>query len=295
MNPASRPFDVLIAASRARTAWIPWCVAVACACAALPAWCAEPAGTNAVLAAPAANQSTNSPAADHNRGDTNAPAVHTASTNALSAETGERSDSRDSRESRDRRRRGDRGDRGGRGSGSSERAGSTSDGTNGPTGKIDFATFKLIGERNIFSPSRTSRSPASEPRRQPKIDSFSLVGTMSYEKGDFAFFDGSGSDYKKALKADDSIAGYKVVEVAADEVTLEREGKTLKMRMGSQMRREDDGAWELKNNARSESAVAASSADGTTSSGDSSGDSGGADDVLQRLLKKREQELKNEK
>lgn len=291
MNPASRPFDVLIAASRARTAWVHWCVAMACASGALPAWCAEPAGTNSAATVAATTATTNAPSAE----GTNAPVLSSGSTNSPSAEAGERNDSRDSRDSRDRRRRGDRGDRSGRGSGSSERGNSSSSGTNGPAGKIDFATFKLIGERNIFSPSRTSRTPASEARRQPKVDSFSLVGTMSYEKGDFAFFDGSGSEYKKALKADDSIAGYKVVEVAADEVTLEREGKTLKMRMGSQMRREDDGAWELRNNSRSESAVAASSGDGATGSGDSSGDSGGADDVLQRLLKKREQELKNEK
>ena len=27
-----------------------------------------------------------------------------------------------------------------------------------------------------------------------------LVGTMTYEKGTFAFFDGSSSEYRKALK-----------------------------------------------------------------------------------------------
>lgn len=196
---------------------------------------------------------------------------------------------------RDRRRRGgDRRDRGSssRGDGDSS---SSSSSTNGPSGRPDFSAFKIITERNIFSPTRApSSSSRGETRRQPKVDNFSLVGTLSYDKGDFAFFDGSGSEFKKALKPDDTIAGHKVIEVTADEVKLEKEGKTIALRVGGQMHREDDGPWEVRNNARVDASMASKSGSESTGSKDSGSetDSGGAgDDILQRLLKKREQEL----
>lgn len=162
--------------------------------------------------------------------------------------------------------------------------------------KSDFAAYKIITDRNIFSPSRTTPSAVTtETRRVPKVDSFWLVGTMSYDKGDFAFFDGSGGDYRKAIKIPGTIAGHTLTEVTADEVTLEFEGKALKMRMGSQRRREDDGPWE----SRAGSTMLATSTGDSPTSGSESGtesSSGGAEDeILQRLLKKREQELKNEK
>lgn len=195
---------------------------------------------------------------------------------------------------RDRRRRGgDRRDRGAssRGDGDS----SSTSNTNSPSGRPDFSAFKIITERNIFSPTRApSSSSRGEPRRQPKIENFSLVGTLSYDKGDFAFFDGSGSEFKKALKPDDTIAGHKIIEVTADEVKLEREGKTIVLRIGGQLRREDDGAWEVRNNARIDASLASKDGSDSTGSKDSGSEgdaAGGGDDILQRLLKKREQEL----
>jgi len=35
---------------------------------------------------------------------------------------------------------------------------------------------------------------------------------MSYEKGPFAFFEGSSSEFQKVLKQDDTIAGFKIGE-----------------------------------------------------------------------------------
>ena len=76
-----------------------------------------------------------------------------------------------------------------------------------------FDTFKIISDRNIFNqnraPGSTSRDPA-QARPAPVIHALSLVGTMSYEKGTFAFFDGTRSEYKKPLKAGEKIAGYEI-------------------------------------------------------------------------------------
>ncbi len=55
----------------------------------------------------------------------------------------------------------------------------------------DFRSFDLIIKRNIFDPTRSGSRPSRVVARVPKIDSFTLVGTMSYEQGQYAFFDGN--------------------------------------------------------------------------------------------------------
>src|SRR2546421_1583725 len=61
--------------------------------------------------------------------------------------------------------------------------------TNAPD-RFDYSAFKLITERNIFNSHRSARYTAPrESGPQARVDSFALVGTMSYEKGPFAFFD----------------------------------------------------------------------------------------------------------
>lgn len=218
---------------------------------------------------------------------TNAASV--SSTNEVSKKSGVASGTEDSSSGRrddrgrDRRRR--------------DKSSSSSDSPSSPANKgTDFASFKIITDRNIFSPSRTTPSAArSETPRQPKVDSFSLVGTMSYEKGDFAFFDGSGSEYRKVLKASDSIAGHKILSIADNEVVLESGEKKLTLKLGGQFRRVDEGPWEQKSGAAAESGDAAAKSS-SSANADSTASGGGAEDeILQRLLKKREQELNNEK
>ena len=83
-------------------------------------------------------------------------------------------------------------------------------------------------------------------RPTPKsFDSLTLVGTMSYEKGTFAFFDGTSSEYKKALKLTDAIAGYKVTNIAPNGVKLASGTNELELSVGAQLRREEDGPWLL--------------------------------------------------
>jgi hypothetical protein len=167
----------------------------------------------------------------------------------------------------------------------------------------DYAYFQIISERNIFNQNRSPRSRGSgrnqRGSRAVKFDSFTLVGMMSYGKGDVAFFDGSSSEYRKSLKAAGTIAGYKVTAITNSAVILESAGKTVELQVGSQMRREEGGQWTLAGGARTDSAGGTNSVDGsvegvTDNSSDNSS-SGAGDDVLQRLLKKREQEINNEK
>jgi len=116
--------------------------------------------------------------------------------------------------------------------------------TNAPSGS-DFSSFSLITTRNIFNPRRSARyTPArNENRRVSRVESFALVGTMSYGKGPFAFFDGNSSDYRKALKPDDSIAGYKITDIGPSSVKLKSSTNEVELVVGNQLSREEGGDW----------------------------------------------------
>lgn len=182
--------------------------------------------------------------------------------------------------------------------------------TNAPgPAKTDYAYFQVINNRNIFNPSRQPNRPdrpaSGEPKKVTKVEAFSLVGTLRYEKGDLAFFDGSSSEYRKGFKAGESLAGYKVVSVSDAAVRIESKGTITELKIGSQMRREDEGEWKLAGGPYTGGSSGSSSSSGeTTAVSEGSGSAspasagaggGSADEILKRLLQKREQEMKNEK
>ena len=120
-----------------------------------------------------------------------------------------------------------------------------------PTGNpasADYSPFKIITARNIFNANRTSRPPRQAAPKPPKIESFALTGTLSYEKGTFAFFDGTSSTYRKVLQPEGTIAGYKVMEISPEAATLEANGRQIELRVGGQLRRADKGEWEIAAN-----------------------------------------------
>jgi len=156
--------------------------------------------------------------------------------------------------------------------------------------RVDFDSFRLITERNIFNPNRSGRRDYSrrEPDRRSRVESFALVGTMSYEKGRFAFFDGTSSDYRKVIGTSDRIAGYTIGVVTPEHVTLQSTNSTeIKLPLGMQMRRIEDGAWEMSERS---SAMASTGSSSSSSESTSSGSGGGGDEVLKRLMQRREQE-----
>ena len=119
--------------------------------------------------------------------------------------------------------------------------------TNAPAPN-DISAFNLITERNIFNTRRSARyvpSARRDTRRPARSEAFALVGTLAYEKGPFAFFDGSRSDYKEVAKQGDSIAGFKVVEIAPSHVKLASATNEVELALGMQLHREDEGPWEV--------------------------------------------------
>jgi hypothetical protein len=162
--------------------------------------------------------------------------------------------------------------------------------------RLDFPAFKIISDRNIFNPNRSGRNPNADSTKAPKqvkIDSFALLGTLSYEKGRFAFFDGSSSDYKRALKPADTIAGYKVTEITPSYVKLTgTNNQTINLLVGMQMKRQEEGPWSMGE--RPEEPVSSGPAAGSDHSDQHAGSppSEAMSDVMKRLMQKREQESK---
>jgi len=152
--------------------------------------------------------------------------------------------------------------------------------------KPEFSVFKLITDNDIFDPNRVRHRPGEQSIAKKIAESFALVGIMSYEKGTFAFFSGNSSEYTKAVKLNDTIAGYKVIRIEPNSVHLLNGTNQVELQVGMQLSREEAGGWVPS--AQSEIYAANTSASAATHS--DSGSGGADNDVLERLRKKREQE-----
>lgn len=169
-------------------------------------------------------------------------------------------------------------------------------------GMMDYSSFKLITERNIFDP---NRYPHSEHHRPPPTVSrsapaFGLVGTMDYRKGMFAFFDGNSPDYRVVLQRNGIIAGYTVTDITLSGVTLKSAGTnstTLNLAIGGQMRLNGD-TWEPAGEdldltqTDSGNAAAPAAGEDNTATPPAAESSGTASDILKRLMQQRAQEMK---
>ena len=168
-------------------------------------------------------------------------------------------------------------------------------GTNGARASLDYSAFKIIVDRNIFDPNRFPHAGPRPIASKPKsFDSVTLVGTMSYEKGTFAFFDGTSSEYKKALKLTDSIAGYRVTNIAPNAVKLATGTNEVELSVGGQLRREENGPWLLAGQSMSYASTpgstSASGAASTTTAGSAAAASGADSDIIKKLMQRREKE-----
>jgi hypothetical protein len=186
-------------------------------------------------------------------------------------------------------------------------AAAQSNGVPGPTNYVAFSRF--ITDRNIFDPNRQPHSynPSQRTVSRPRTHStsapaFTLVGTMSYEKGLFAFFSGNDSDLKKVLPVAQKIAGYTVTEIAPGRAKLESADKKqkLELRVGDVMRQEN-GVWQLSGSGEipagasaTETASPAGSNTPATAANTASGPAAEPNDVLKRLMQLRQMQLQKE-
>jgi hypothetical protein len=177
--------------------------------------------------------------------------------------------------------------------------------SNGVPGPTDYASFShFVTDRNIFDPGRQPHSYSSTAPRRPSRRSsrnnsapaLTLVGTMSYEKGMFAFFNGNNSDLKKALQVAEKIAGYTIVDISPNHVKLETADKKqqFEMKVGDAMR-EEGGKWvfagaEETVGETGPSETTPDAAGGENPAPDSPASANEPNDVLKRLMQLREKE-----
>jgi len=176
--------------------------------------------------------------------------------------------------------------------------------SNGVPGPTDYARFSaFITDRNIFDPNRqphfyssdTHRPTYHRPTLSNATPAVTLVGTMSYEKGLFAFFNGNDSDLKKVLPVTGKIADYTVMNISTKGVTLAstNQSQPLELTIGDGLRQEN-GKWEFA--AAGELSAAASSTETTSSSSSENStpatpaSTSAPNDVLKRLMELREKE-----
>jgi hypothetical protein len=160
-----------------------------------------------------------------------------------------------------------------------------------------FDAFRVIVDRNIFNPNRSGRSSRSADEAPAvRTDTIAFVGTMDYDKGVFAIFDGSEAGFRKKLRAGDSVGPFAIKRVTSDSVDLEREGQASTLKIGQQLRRPEGGEWSV-------SGIDLSRPDATSSRsgylGRPAADPSAApaipsdaSDTLRRLMEQRQKQLK---
>jgi len=155
-------------------------------------------------------------------------------------------------------------------------------------------SFNVIQRNNIFDPNRRPLiRTGGSTNHPPRVQGFALKGTMAYPKGWFAFFDGTSTEYNKALGVGGVIAGYTLKEITLTNVTLSANGKDFRMPVGRQVRNVN-GKWQMGQ------PVVETNSDETDSEGEATTDSSAVpvagnaqmQEILQRLMKAKEQELK---
>jgi len=124
--------------------------------------------------------------------------------------------------------------------------------SNGVPKPDEYAKFSsFVTDRNIFDPNRVQHSynpikPYKPPTNKtpPVVPSVQLVGTMSYEKGWFAFFNANTEEYQQALYAGGKIIGYTITDIVAEGVRLQSEDKQqeIAMEIGDGFQ-QDGGKW----------------------------------------------------
>jgi hypothetical protein len=160
---------------------------------------------------------------------------------------------------------------------------------------VSFESFRLISERNIFDPTRRrgyTRNNAGPFIRTPPSETFTLLGTMSSAQGTFAFFGGTSAQFRKTVKAGDTIANYRIAAIEHDYVKLAASSnQTITLPVQTQMRRQADGPWSIggRGDVSAEPASASSGA-AESKPTPSSATSGAVSDIMKRLMQKRAEE-----
>ncbi|MGA2247714.1 MAG: hypothetical protein ABSH48_22235 [Verrucomicrobiota bacterium] len=167
-------------------------------------------------------------------------------------------------------------------------------------GPQDYDKFsQFITDRNIFDPNRQphiSSGPYVHHNTHRSPPGIQFVGTMSYEKGLFAFFSGNSSEFSKVLQEGGKIADYTVTAISPANVVLESaDKKQVSLNVGGGLKQQN-GKWVSADAADLPAAAGAPETTGTSANEGSSAEPAAPasasepNDVLKRLMQQREKE-----
>lgn len=173
-----------------------------------------------------------------------------------------------------------------------------------PTTGVEYNSFRIVWEKNIFNPnrlSRASREIVKDPTPVKEADTISLTGSLLYEKESYAFFSGNRPEYQAAVIQGASIAEYRVALIQTDSVKLENNQESINLPVGMGLKKTEAGKWEVTTVFRPAAQSVSSNfsaIENRTDAGPGLGDSApksesaGASDILKKLMEKRAKELK---
>jgi len=162
-----------------------------------------------------------------------------------------------------------------------------------PVRKAGYEDYALVQARNIFDPERlpgAASAPASaQLLPSTAADYAALTGVMLTADKALAFFSGSRPEFNKVLALGGMIAGATLMQITADSIEVEREGKRIRVAVGQT----------VPLNASSAPGTAPASAPSSSTSSPTNAPSnaltpGSADReaLMRRMMEKRQQELK---
>tara|TARA_B100001971_G_C18117144_1_gene497467 strand:- start:148 stop:879 length:732 start_codon:yes stop_codon:yes gene_type:complete len=173
--------------------------------------------------------------------------------------------------------------------------------------------FDILHTNNIFDPNRKPYRPdrkRQDPKPEPQIDAFTVIGLMAYADRQIAVLSGSSSEYSGTFKLNDQIDNLKLISLDDKAVSFAEGEATFSVDIGTSLRRVDGGAWKesserVRTASKSSSSRSEYSSRGTTrsdenkdSAKDSEGkeeESDGATDseaeLLRKMMERRRQEV----
>ena len=173
--------------------------------------------------------------------------------------------------------------------------------------------FDILHFNNIFDPNRKPYRPGRkrpDPKPEPQIDAFTLIGLMAYADRQIAVLSGSSSEYSGAFKQNDQIDNLKLISLSDKAVSFAEGENTFSVDIGTSLRRVDGGVWKesserVRTTSRSGSSRSQYSSRGTARSDDNKDsekdsedkedESDGSEDseaeLLRKMMERRRQEV----
>ena len=179
-----------------------------------------------------------------------------------------------------------------------------------PRGPLTYDSFKLLHTRNVFDPDRRPLRPTGPTTTTggSRADYVALTGTLTDPNKTSAFFSGSRADFNKVLSVGDKIANATITEITSLNIVVNRDGKPTTVAVGQTVPLDAKSApgaapanfADVVNDAGSAAAGTATAAGGAPSApGAASAAPGGSkpnpsskEEIVRRMMERRQQDLK---